>query len=281
MKELHLYKFLLFVFFISFTTIIGQDRITNLFSQENILKFADHLYSEKDYLRAIMEYRRYLSLNQDDNLSLRIAEGYLRMNKFDESGSEFMKLFNSSVREEAILGYARSQFLSGNFKPFSESGELSGSESWQVLKLKYLTYLYTGRSLPAKEEMLEYFPETSRSSIERFYERKRNPERKSELKAAILSAIIPGTGKIYSGNYGDGITAFIVTSLLGYITYDNFNAGNTTKGWIFAGLSSIFYAGNIYGSAAAVQIHNRGVELRYVQDLDYFLQKNNYFLGGD
>jgi len=50
--------------------------------------------------------------------------------------------------------------------------------------------------------------------------------RKSPLKAAIFSAVIPGAGKIYANEYSDGIYAFIATLVAGYLAFDNFKAGH-------------------------------------------------------
>ena len=53
---------------------IGQD----YYSPENILRFADHLYQEKDYLRAAGEYQRYLffSTQKDDGVLYKIGLCY-------------------------------------------------------------------------------------------------------------------------------------------------------------------------------------------------------------
>lgn len=72
---------------------------------------------------------------------------------------------------------------------------------------------------------------------------------KIPLKAAILSAIIPGAGKFYSGRFLDGISSLLINSLTAYLAYDNFKAGHRFGGASFSILSLFFYSGNIYGSA--------------------------------
>lgn len=260
---------------------LAQVGNSNLFSNENILKFANHLYAQEDYLRAVFEYRRYYENVPNDTISLKIAESYLKMHKYDESKMTFSKLFNSGLHTEAVLGFAKVEFLRENYAAFRETDILSQNKSGQILKLKYLSLLFTNLSLPPESEFLSFFPESSHKSLKEFYYRRVNPGYKSELKAALLSTIIPGAGKIYTGNYGDGITALIVTSVLGYISYDNFNAGHNIRGGIFAAIGSLFYAGNIYGSAASAQIHNAGIQLKFRQEFDLLLKNNNYFLSDD
>ncbi len=48
--------------------------------------------------------------------------------------------------------------------------------------------------------------------------------------------------------YGDGITAFLLTGLFSYLAYTNFENDHPTRAWIFTALGAGFYAGNIYGS---------------------------------
>jgi TM2 domain-containing membrane protein YozV len=111
-----------------------------------------------------------------------------------------------------------------------------------------------------------------------FVNRKKNPDYKNPLIAAILSGIIPGAGKIYSKRYEDGLVALVLTGLFTYLGYDNLNANHDFRGWLFTSLAFGFYAGNIYGSAASVQIYNANVDYELNTDIDEYLEQNNYFL---
>jgi len=77
---------------------------------------------------------------------------------------------------------------------------------------------------------------------------------RSPLVAGVLSAAVPGLGKIYAGKTGEGIAAFIYTMAFGFTAYD-FYRGAGPQSALFivsAGIASVFYAGNIWGSAVAV-----------------------------
>ena len=99
-----------------------------------------------------------------------------------------------------------------------------------------------------------------------------------ELTAGILAALLPGAGKIYTNNYSDGIFAFLVTGIISYISYTDFKAHHQFRGWLFAGLTSFFYGGNIYGSVASVQIYNAGINFKLNSDMKIYLEENNYFV---
>lgn len=256
----------------------------NLFSPPNIKLFADYLYCQKDYLRAADEYDRYLKNIHNDTVEFKAAFSYSLMNNFGEAEDRFKSIkesstFYSSAREQ----YLKSIFQSGSVLQFRTAyNGLSKMESAKnspgLTSLYMFSYLFTQEPLPAETEFIKTFAPNDEPRIEDFYKWKKDPPVKSPLKAAILSAIIPGAGKIYASETADGITAFIAAVGSAYLAYDNFNAGHKARGWIFSAIGAGFYAGNIYGSAAAVQIFNARILFDFINDLNSFLQDKNYFL---
>ena len=181
------------------------------------------------------------------------------------------QFYNESIRE-----YYKTLFLAGRYKELQT--DLNDDNKKDLHLQLYISYLFTLNQLPEKKEFLESFPSNERQNILNFYNQKKDPPYKSSLLAGILSGIIPGSGKIYIGEIGDGITGFIATSLLTFLSYDNFTHNHNFRGWLFAGLGFFFYAGNIYGSFAAAQIYNAGIDYEYNQNLKEYLKNKNYFL---
>ena len=91
--------------------------------------------------------------------------------------------------------------------------------------------------------------------------------RKSPFVAGLLSAIVPGLGKVYAKKPGSGISAFLSVSILGAIAYENYSKrGLEHPATIIAGsMFSILYIGNIYGSVYSVNAYR-----------DEFYEKVNY-----
>jgi hypothetical protein len=83
-----------------------------------------------------------------------------------------------------------------------------------------------------------------------------DPSTKSPLFAGILSAIVPGLGRVYTGDYGDAAASLFITSIFAYLAYSNFFDGHYQRAWIFTGIAAFFQGGNIYGSVAAAKIYN-------------------------
>ena len=79
---------------------------------------------------------------------------------------------------------------------------------------------------------------------------------KSPALAGILSAIIPGTGYIYSGRLKEGVSALLINGLLGVGIYSLFDSGNVGSGILTSMICFPFYLGNIIGSANAAETVN-------------------------
>jgi TM2 domain-containing membrane protein YozV len=144
-------------------------------------------------------------------------------------------------------------------------------------KLKNTSLLFFNDDLPEKEKFLIPFLDEEKRTISNFYDLKKNPPYKSEALAGILSAIIPGAGKIYTEEYGDGITAFILTGLFAYLAYTNFEHDHPTRAWIFTALGAGFYAGNIYGSVTSAQIFNARINFEFDEGVKLYLEEKNYY----
>lgn len=93
--------------------------------------------------------------------------------------------------------------------------------------------------------------------VNRLIEQKNIPNTYSVPKAVILSAIIPGSGKIYSGAWKDGLTSFLFVAANAWNSYRGFSTGRPGYGYTFAALSTGFYLGNLYGTRQWARHMNR------------------------
>ncbi|PKL81717.1 MAG: hypothetical protein CVV24_13835 [Ignavibacteriae bacterium HGW-Ignavibacteriae-3] len=255
----------------------------NYFSSSNRLAFGSHLYKEKDYLRALGEFKEYLRSNENDTVQFRMANCYLRIGRHEEAADNFKLLFyGSSVTDESRLMFYKSLFSRNDYKSFREytlrENYLPQSYIGEIERLKYITFFLDNSVMPKEDEMLAPFPDSVRSQISKFYLNKKFPKQKSVSAAVLLSAIIPGAGKIYTGDIGDGLTVFVATALSAYLAYSNFKNDHQFRGWLFTGLTAFFYGGNIYGSAASAQIYNARIRFNFDNEVKLFFEQRNYFL---
>jgi hypothetical protein len=86
----------------------------------------------------------------------------------------------------------------------------------------------------------------------------RDKKRKSKFLAAVMSILIPGSGKIYSAKAIDGIVAFFATAMFYTISIENYlNGGfSNPQFYLFATLGVVFHYGSIIGSIKNVDIKN-------------------------
>ena len=82
---------------------------------------------------------------------------------------------------------------------------------------------------------------------------------KSPLAAGILSAIVPGSGHMYAGHYGDGATALLLNGLFIAGTAVAIQQENYALAGIVGVIGLPFYISNIYGAANAATKWNLGV----------------------
>ena len=85
---------------------------------------------------------------------------------------------------------------------------------------------------------------------------------KNPWVAAGLSALLPGLGKIYAGNLGEGFSALLLTGSMMAATAENWCREGVTnwKTLLFGAFSAVFYIGNIYGAAVTVKTMNNAFD---------------------
>jgi len=84
---------------------------------------------------------------------------------------------------------------------------------------------------------------------------------KSALLAGLISALVPGLGKFYTGYRGLPFGAMFTTLPLAAIAIEAFIIGGVVSPvfWVLGGIFGVFYIGNIWGSALSVKA--RKIEL--------------------
>lgn len=276
---------ILAIFLLLPSCIYSQSKSINFHSIQNKKLFADHLFCEGDYLRAVEEYEAIRKTIKNDTIDFKILLCYSELGLYQQAEQNVSLSSNSDLSSEFNKLFYINQFKKDqySFYFFYELRDYQFTiKKFSTLnifhKLTSMSYLYTDLNSRTKEEIVKPFDVKDRSTISSFYDWKLDPPYKSSALAGILSAIIPGSGKMYVGEWGDGITALLVTGLLAFLAYDNFRANHDTRAWIFTGLGAFFYGGNIYGSVVSAQIFNARINFEFKDGLNLFLEQKNYFM---
>ncbi len=80
--------------------------------------------------------------------------------------------------------------------------------------------------------------------------------KKSPALAGALSTVVPGLGKIYAGQLGQGIAIFLQSTIFAAQAYEGYrkDGPQSARFLIYGGLFTVFHFGNIWGSVFSVKI---------------------------
>jgi len=251
------------------------------YKPENILLFAESLYQEGEYLRAVSEFQRYLYFFDDlppnaDYIFYKIGFCFRMCKNFQKAIDYFQKVIDdypkSNYRDDCYYQIALCYFFMGNhqesisFVDSNFQNITSNPKSLKMFNLKGLNLIYQKKWDEAIEhfssfrenQRIDYFT----SSLLNFAKEGKQLPRKNKFMAGLLSTVIPGTGKIYCGRTADGLVSLLTIGLTGWQAYEAFRkeGRNSTRGWVYGTLSIFLYLGNIYGSTVAVKIYNEQLE---------------------
>jgi hypothetical protein len=259
--------------------------VSSAYAGDEELRFAESLFTERDYYRAITEYKRYLFLNPQSPragwVRFRIGESYLKGGKLDAARFAFEDLLKTQkdprLRRWAFLAMARAFYKRGMLKqsagvldqliPMLEDPGLKGN----ALYLSGCAQLKIGaaekakaafESIGAGHQLGERAGWLSSQVI-----RLDDLPEKSPVLAGMLS-IVPGLGHVYLGEYAVAFTALCWNGLFGFATYDAFRRGHYGVGALLAALELLWYSGTIYGAVSGAHRYNRDARLNFLDELE-------------
>ncbi len=279
----------LFVFTLFLTASLKGENSEEIeyFKPENIRRFADYLFEEKQYARAAGEYQRFLFAadsfpGNTDSIFFKIALCYRFNENYIYSINYFKKIANeykhSFLLEEAYMGIGLCFSLIDSFE-----------ESNKVLKAYFLNepnvdtrakQLITLNHIQKKEwdQAREFLNDADPNSrqISLLIGKGENLPKKNRFASGMFSAVIPGSGKYYCDRPMDGFHSFVTTGITTWQAYEGFKEDglHSVKGWIFGVLGGLFYLGNIYGSVVAADIYNEEQETMFKISVKKYLDEN-------
>jgi len=255
------------------------------FPAEEVLEFANYLFSQQEYFRAIGEYERFLFLYPDDfrapNAALRIVQCYYRGKRWQqavEAADSFLSRYPmSSLKWETRFLKARSYGEMGEGAKAREEyrsiiadrpGGPLESEAWYLIGLSYAK---DGRWLEADEALRQVGSGDSlyrsATEVQKIVAEESQAKRKDPALAGFLAAILPGSGHFYCERPRDGTIALVFTGAFAFATYEAFKEDHEGVGIALAVVTAAFYGGNIYSAANVAHKYNDREERRQQQRL--------------
>ena len=258
------------------------------------LGLADAFLAEGEYYRAITEYKKFLFLFPDsgkaDYALFGVGTAYYRGEEYEPAARTFATVLEkygkgAHAAPSAFFGGV-SLWKLGSFDraeaAFERVAVLNPASEYAPLSLIGKSLLsYDARNVAGCRmelaRFLDSYPQDTRAERVRqtitLLDRDEVVPLKSPAVAGVMSAVVPGSGYMYAGRYGDGVVALIVNGLFIAGTVAAIHQENYAVAAIVGGIGLPFYVGNIYGSANAATKWNIGVrkELRekIAVSLDY------------
>ncbi|MDT8316676.1 MAG: tetratricopeptide repeat protein [bacterium] len=265
--------------------IIGQ------INKNELLSFADDLYDEKDYYRAITEYKRLIfyfpSSRAATRASFKIALSYLEGKRYEAALSQlskFRQLYPTDpLAIEALFLIAEASFNLGNYDEALEYFKKVESDAISP-EIKERAAAARGWCLARKgnwSEAADLYSSLKDGEGGKKYGKlskdltaAKGLPQKSPALAGTLSAIIPGSGQLYIGRKQDALVAFLLNGAFIAGAMESFRKDEDATGAILLFFEAGWYAGNIYSATSGAHKYNR----KSREDLLYKLERE-YSLG--
>lgn len=256
---------------------------------ENIYRFAQYLYETGDYIRAAGEFERFLFLTpeiQKDTILYKVGRCFQNAAKIESALKYYQKILDNPIPSELqddtrfriALMYFEQNDYAGSINYINENLPRFHNQqtALPIKQLLGLNLLYQRRWQAAFEHFTALVPQnqeitgdSTTRALKNLALKSLHLKRKSALAAGFMSAILPGSGKIYAGKTNDALYSLVLVGLIGWQAYEGFKKDgiHSTRGWIYGTIGSIFYLGNIYGSAIAVKIYNDKIENSFLMSI--------------
>jgi TolA-binding protein/TM2 domain-containing membrane protein YozV len=232
-----------------------------------IRAFADRLFEEEDYYRALTVYKYALYRAKPgtdvEDLRFRIALCYEMGERWDEAETAFDDYLANHGKTkrapEASYRIGQGYFRGGKYiqalNHFRETKDEFPDSDYAVqsqyamglAQARLRQWKLSATELRALADQHPSHPLASRASeLAPLIEDGENLPQKSPLLAGGLS-LIPGLGKLYTHHYGGALIAALVNGGLGFVVYDSFDHERYAVAGVFSALLAATYSANIVG----------------------------------
>ncbi len=238
------------------------------------IRFARYLMENKSYNDAVyvlsrMSRSQKISDVQADSISFLMGYSHFSRRSVDSAVGWLSKVgAQSALHPKALFYNAFGRIYLGQLDSarrvldaysFSGDSALLQLKTYQEAAVSVLDRDFTSYDRIRKSLVNPYYPVAAEvRNLEGYAVDLKRIRRRSPAVAGLLSAVIPGAGKIYAGYRMQGLAAFAQVLVFGAAAAESYvkhPAGPGSARFIALGsLFSIFYIGNIWGSVLSVRI---------------------------
>jgi len=266
------------------------------FTPGSLISFGKQLFEEKEYYRAITEFKRFLFLfpedQKADNARLLIAKSYYNGKMFEECANylERCHIGDSGVRLESVFLLGDAYVNMENYKiardtfkaiidedPGSTVADLAFVRiaRLHLIKSEWEAAAEAYKGVKNDEKMAIVAKEAAKTALHG-----KEIPRRSPVVAGVLSAILPGAGHLYVGRKQDAFVALMLNSGFIWGIIESFRSDKPVVGGILSFFELGWYAGSINGSVNSAYKYNEKKENIFRNNMEKFKFSFNKSQGG-
>jgi TolA-binding protein len=256
--------------------------------------FAESLFEESDYFRAITEYKRFVFLYPDnrlcENCFFRICECYYNARRWEDSISALKQFItryprSSRLNDAFYMKGMAEKYLRSYDDALSSFQRIIDSDQTLLQDKAYFQSALIFVDLENWNRAREYFSYISKESTLYpsawiFSSGLANVDsvpRKSPAIAGTLAAIIPGAGHLYTERPRDALVAFLLNGAFIWAAVELFEDDEYVAGGIVTFFELGWYTGNIYSAVSSAHKYNRRAKDDFIQNLKDRTNVSYYF----
>jgi len=249
------------------------------------MSFADHLYAQGDYYRAITEYERVMFLHPGTasakTARFQIAQCYFQSEKYAQAIERFRTLVidlpADPLGERAQYMLAEAYYRKNEYQSAIDAGETflrsypqSSRRDAARIRLGWC-HLRLGNAVRAAEEFRGLPPDSplarQGNGLADEALHYNDVPRKSPYVAGAL-AIVPGAGHLYIERPREALGSLILNGLFIWGALETYDHGNHVAAGILAFFELGWYSGNIFTAINGAHAYNRQAQKKYFDQLD-------------
>ena len=257
--------------------------------------YAEHLFDQRAYHSAILEYKRLLFYHPDlprvDLARYRIGLSYYHQGNRELARQQFEEVTqnfpNSPLNLQAQLMLGRTYFDAKDYSTARStffpivSADGGGETAAQARYLRGWCYIHERAWFKAITEfrtVQQLQPDTPLSQIsdqlaDATYANTPLPFKSPRL-AVWMSTFLPGTGQIYAGKLENGLISSAINAAIGYLLVDSILDERYVDAVGICLVGSRFYMDNRVKAREWTIEHNRGLEVEFIRQLKQQVQDN-------
>ncbi|MFB6316979.1 hypothetical protein [Saccharicrinis sp. FJH54] len=234
---------------------------------EHSLKFGQYLFNTNQYSLAVQEFERAVYFEPGDSVSnFMLFKTYSILNQKDKALSAYKNYSHdanlSFMPDSYGTLYASLLIKNGDYETcmsFIEKNCCLSHKQKYIVSTRLVQKEWQ-KAWDAAAQLSGNEPNIS--PLLNLVDESKNMNRKHPALGALFSAVLPGSGKVYAGNWADGLVGFFMTSVSGFLAYrayDKYGIKNPYT-WFLGAMAVGYYSGNVYGGYNAVRKYNHSQE---------------------